>query len=305
MKWLAMNPQLRIRLRQAVYIVTLCSIAIVFIIHGEELWPAALDHWPVAIGVMVFTPFFLAVQAIAFRYCVSSGVNVPALPLLIRIWALASVTSFIAPLVAGLAVRVTLLKREGMDLKTSSYATILQMLINVEYAWITASLLLIFYPWIGSPYLGYLLLVVFVVSKLLYVYLPDYKLFKPRYLNVINANFPKIPWAAQPWLWGQIAAMGFNYWLAFRLGGAPLSWNFSLLLASITIFASLAVFIPNGLGVLDSLWVWIANQQGLSVTEGVALALAIRLGFILGAICILLTSFLLSNRSLKDTISGH
>jgi hypothetical protein len=300
-----MNPQLRIRLRRVVYISTLVCIIIFLIIQGIEPWKVALGYWPVMLGVMVLSPLFIMVQTIAFRYCVPPDVSVPNLPRLIRIWAVASITSFIAPLVAGLAVRVTLLKQEGMDIKTSSIATVLQTLINVDYAWVTGSILLILYPWPDFLALGYISVSTWLLFKISFIFLPNYQFLIPKYLMILNEKFPKIPWRAQPWLWGQIAVMGLNYWLAFRLGGAPLSWHFSLLLASITILASLAIFIPNGLGVLDGLWVWIASQQGLSLAEGIALALTIRLGFILGAICILLTSILLANRSSNASISGH
>ena len=278
-----MTPQVRNRLRRIAYLCVLAFIAAFLWRQGIQPWQAALAIWPVMIGVMIVAPLALTVQAVAFHYCLPPNSPTPTLPCLVRIWATASITSFVAPLIAGLAVRATLLKQEGMDIRTSSIATLRQTLINVDYAWITAALLLVFYPWPYLPGFGYGLAAAWLALKLMRVYVPGSRFRTHRYLVKFYEKWPQLPWKAQPWLWGQIAIMGFNYWLAFQLGGAPLSWHFSLLLACVTILASLVVFIPNGLGVLDVLWVWIASQQGLSLPEGIALALTMRLGMFLGA----------------------
>jgi len=289
-----MNPQLRIRLRRAAYIATLVCIIIFLIIQGLEPWKAALAYWPVMLGTMLLSPLTLMVQAIAFRYCVPTDMIVPTLPRLVRIWSIASITSIIAPFAAGLAVRVTLLKQEGMDIRTSSIATVRQTWINVEYAWITASILLMFYPWPKLPTLGYLSLAAWLMFKLLSVYVPTSKIRMPEYMMTFFDRLPsvqKLPWEGKLWLWGQIVIMTINYWLAFWLGGAPLSWHSCLLLTSGTILASLLIFIPQGLGVLDSLWVWIASQQGLSLAEGVALAITMRSGLFVGTALVYMVLF--------------
>lgn len=293
-----MNPQLRIRLRRAVYIVTLVCIIIFLIIQGVEPWKAALAYWPVMLGTMMLSPLTLTVQAIAFRYCVPPDMVVPTLPRLVRIWAIASITSIIAPFAAGLAVRVTLLKQEGMAIRTSSIATVRQTWINVEYAWITASILLIFYPWPKFSSLGYFSVLVWFMFKLLCVYAATGKIHMPKYLLILNdklPSLPNLPWKGKLWLWGQIFIMTINYWLAFWLGEAPLSWHTCLLLTSGTILASLLIFIPQGIGVLDSLWVWIASEQGLSLAEGVALAITMRSGLFVGTALVYIVLFFIDD----------
>jgi len=278
-----MTHQFQIRLQRVAYLIIFVFIVVFLWLQGAEPWQAAMARWQVMLGVMAVAPLALMVQAAAYRHCIPPNVPAPSLTRMIRIWAIASITSYIAPLVAGLAVRTTLLKQEGIDIRTSSIATLRQTWINIDYAWITASLLLVLYPWPQYPLVGYGLAGAWLILKLLRKHGPRSRLLKHPNVARLLERWPKQSLRAQPLLWGQIFIMGFNYWLAFNLGGASLSWHMSLLLASATILASLVIFIPQGIGVLDALWVWIASQQGLSLPEGVALALTMRFGFLFGA----------------------
>jgi hypothetical protein len=278
-----MIHQISNHLKRIAYLLVLGFIAAFLWRQGLAPWQAALAIWPVMVGVIFVAPFVLTVQAVAFQYCLPANAPIPSLDRLIRIWATASITSFVAPFIAGLAVRATLLVREGVDIRTSSIATLRQTWINVDYAWCSAAVLLVFNPWPYFPRLGYGVAATWLAFKLIRIYAAKSRIRSNKLLSTLFYRASKLPWKAQPWLWGQIAIMGFNYWMAFQLGGAPLSWQLSLLLAAVTILASLMVFIPHGLGMLDVLWVWIANQQGISLNEGVGLAMAMRMGLFLGA----------------------
>lgn len=285
-----MTHQFRIRLKQGVYVATILLIILFFIKKGVDPWLTSLQYWPVMIGTVLLTPFTILAQVIVFRYCVPHDYisNVPPVQRLVKIWAMASITSIVAPFIAGLAVRVTLLKQEGLDIRISSVATVRQTWINVEYAWATASLLLLFYPWPVFDILGYLTITMWAFYRLAIVFLPSLQSLVPDYFKLLYQKFLKInfyfklPIIARIWFFGQIVIMAINYSIAFWLGGASLQWHKCLLLTSLTILASLLIFIPHGLGVLDSLWVWIASQQGLSMTQSVALAITMRLGMFIG-----------------------
>jgi len=298
-----MTSNLRIRLRQAVYLIALFLIIVFLTVQGREPWIAALGYWKVVMGLVLLTPLSLCVQTISFRFCLPKDSLELSLATLVRIWAIASITSLVAPLVAGLAIRVTLLKQEGLDIKLSSIATIRQAFINLEYAWIAASIILMLYPWPKMIFLGYATITLWLIYKLLYLYTPlgNFRVFK---LFLTSRKYSKLPQKAYPWLWGQIVAMALNYWLSFTLGGARLSFHLCLLLACLTVIMSIVVFVPNGLGVLDALWVWIASQQGLSLAEGTALALTIRLGFMIGAIITYLAICLIGWKNERDLKSS-
>lgn len=278
-----MTAQIGSLLRRIAYLLVLGFIATYLCRQGVEPWKTALQLWPVLIGVMIVAPFALAVQAVAFQYCLPANSVSPSLARLIQIWATASITSCLAPLIAGLAVRTTLLIHDGLEIKAGGLATLRQTWINIDYAWITASVLLVVHPWPQYSYLGYGLVGAWLISKFVRKRKPRSFLRKHEKLSTLFEYWPKQSIKAQPWLWGQIFIMGFNYWLAFNLGGVSLSWQMSLLLACVTILSSVVIFIPQGIGVLDALWVWIATHQGLSLSEGVALALTMRCGFLCGA----------------------
>ncbi len=71
--------------------------------------------------------------------------------------------------------------------------------------------------------------------------------------------------------------------------GGVLDVHEAVLLSALTILISIAIVIPNGLGVLDGLWVWLATSQGLSMDASVALALTLRMGYLIGAAVIWIT----------------
>ena len=95
---------------------------------------------------------------------------------------------------------------------------------------------------------------------------------------------------AYPWYVFQIVLMSVTYYLAFAGLGATLSWAEAIALSSVTVALSLILFVPNGLGFTDALWVVIATRSGLSLEEAVALAIVIRTSHLAVASLLALTT---------------
>lgn len=269
------------RLQRAAYILIVFLLGIFLFQQGIKPWQTLLEHCPAFLSVMLVTAAGTVVQAGAFRACLPRGVVRPQWLPLIRIWVYAGLTSFLAPLIAGLAVRTVLLQRQGLKLKPIALATLKQTLVNLECALMTASLVLIFYPWPDAVWAGWILGLVWGIWWMIKQILIRVD------LKLISAYFPSLrgllkisSWGEQPWLWGQLMLMTLNYWSAFFLFGIPLTWHESLLLTALTLLMSITVIIPNGMGVLDVLWVWVANKQGFALNESVGLALCFRFGFL-------------------------
>ncbi len=93
---------------------------------------------------------------------------------------------------------------------------------------------------------------------------------------------------AQVWFILQILSMTATYYFAFNLMGAELTTNEALALSAITILASVLMFVPNGLGITDSLWFFIAINRGLTVETAAALAIMIRLSHLTSSLIIYL-----------------
>lgn len=272
-------------LRRVFYLITLLGLIIFLIRQGVEPWRILAANPQAFIGVMVVTMLGILVQANAFKMCLPQDSKYPPLSRLVEIWAVSGTTSLLVPVVASLAMRTVLLQREGISLKANILATVRQTWFNCECALFVGTIVLIAYPWPVVPYLGYVLgfvwLGFWLLRKCLLAYSGSYiKLHFPSVLRI--AYSPS--WPTLFWLSGQVVTMAFGYWLLFMLMSAPLAWHESLLLATLTILATLIVFIPNGLGVLDALWVWIANQKGLMIEESIALVLIMRFGYLVAAI---------------------
>ena len=81
----------------------------------------------------------------------------------------------------------------------------------------------------------------------------------------------------------QVPVMAATYFAGYVGMGAAIGFEHATLLAAITIMTSVVVFIPMGLGVLDSLWVFAAKQAGLSLADAVALAVLLRTSYLSAA----------------------
>lgn len=86
----------------------------------------------------------------------------------------------------------------------------------------------------------------------------------------------------------QLVVMSVVYYAAFRGIGANLHWIEALALSSITVFISLIAFVPNGLGLTDSIWVLVAMKAGVTLEASVSLAILIRVGHLISALIIYL-----------------
>jgi len=271
-------------LRRIIYIIVLVGLVLFLIRQGAEPWWIMLANWPAFLAVIMVTSLGIFIQANAFKSCLPEENQNFSLHRLVYIWAISGISSLLAPLIAGLAMRTLLLQREGIRLKASILTTMRQTWFSCEYACFLGAIVLVLYPWPAMPWLGYVFGFAGFGSWLLRKSLLKYQ------ISLIIHYFPSLlkaayspSWTAFFWLWGQLIAMAVNYWAAYLLMGAQLMWHECFLLAAITVLASIIVFIPNGLGILDALWLWVAHQKGMTLGESVALVLTMRFGYLTAA----------------------
>lgn len=250
---------------------------------GSGPWLNMIILWPVMISVMMVAPFSLAIQVATFSLCMPSDVRMPPWPTLMRIWAVASMTSLVAPLFAGLAVRATLLQHQGVPIKATGLATARQMWLNVEYAVvITGVLLLLGIPGLPRESGGLILLGWLALRAGARAWLGDGNRREIVLLRPFLHTEP-LRLRDRVLLAGQIFIMAINYYLAYNLAGADLALTAALLMATVTILSTLIIIIPNGVGILDAFWVFMAMHHHLDLDEAVALAITMRLSFLVGA----------------------
>lgn len=265
------------------------------------IWSQGLAPWhlflasPVAFtGVAAVSVIALWVQARTFVLCLPDEAEPPEFAQLLTIWALGGITSLLAPILAGVAVRAGMLKQRGLKLRTILIASMRQMILGIESSALVVGVWLFFSELPGYPHLGSLLiacwLLLFVARSLATYFLADTKW---SWVGGI-AGKHKI----RAWLYFSVQPLLFalNYWIAYYGVGYPIGMSEAMALAGVTALASLAVMFPSGLGILDAVWVWVAVRNGMELGEGAGLILILRLGYLLGA---LLMWFLLSQVWLK------
>jgi uncharacterized membrane protein YbhN (UPF0104 family) len=203
---------------------------------------------------------------------------------MIRIWALAGVISVVAPVFAGLASRATLLVRAGFPLSSCAATSIRQVWVSLEHALILGGLATLLSDIPGSSPISAALLL--AAAAMLAVRIAtrrdEDKLGQGnRWLTELRKT---VPLHAHPLFLGQLAAMSLSYYLVFNGLGASLQWDESILLAALTAVTSTPVAIPNGLGLLDGIWILVASRSGLGLDQSVALAVLLRLGYFTAAV---------------------
>jgi hypothetical protein len=253
------------------------------------IWAQGLTPWrlfltsPLAVtGVAVVSIIGLWVQAKTFVLCLPDEAEPPEFAQLLTIWALGGITSLLAPMLAGVAVRAGMLKRKGLKFRTVMIASMRQMILGVESSALVVGVWLFFRELSSYPHLGSFLIAVwlllFVARNLATYFLANTKW---SWVGGIAAKHKIRVWfyvSMQPVLFA------LNYWIAYYGVGYPLTMSEAMALAGVTALASLAVVFPNGLGILDAVWVWVAVRNGMELGEGAGLILILRLGYLLGAL---------------------
>jgi len=270
--------------RRFVYLLVLLALVIFLLRQGSGPWLALASHPGTFLAVMLVTAASLFVQANTFRMCLPDSARKMGLLTLVRAWAAGGVTGLVAPLFAGFAMRTAVLKSKGVSVSDSALGTLRQTLFNVEYSLLAAAAVLLINPWEQLPELGLILFLLWLL------WLFGRRMFRHRAWLLPERFRPSAAWLLSPpkgrlifWLCGLLALMSMNYQVAFLGFGAGLELHESILLASLTVLMSVAAMVPNGLGVLEVLWIWIARHQGLEMSDSVGLALLLRLAYLCSA----------------------
>ncbi len=280
-------PPKAIALIKAALYVSAFALVIHFIYQqGSEPWRLLGSHWEAIISTLVICLLGTATQAFTFRECLPRSTPPPKFLSILRIWNISSGTSLVAPIFSGLALRTIMLTKENVGVRAAAVATLRQTIINLECAWLAGSATLIFYPYPKIPPLGGILLGVYVFWKAVAAIVGKLKIM-PTFLlesGAMQSNQLLRKELFQPAFWGQLLLMSANYYFVFLFFHSPLDVHHCVLMASLTILSGLIFFLPNGAGILDALWVFVATQQGMSAAESAAIIITMRCGFLVSTI---------------------
>lgn len=272
-------------LKRLAYAVVLVALILFLLELGPAPWSHMLEHWPTVVLVMGSTGAGLFIQAQSFR-SVCLG-QCPSLQQTTAIWSASAIVSVVAPFFAGIATRTGLLMQEGVSLATCASTSLRQVWMGLEYALLLAALSLPFSGWpfarlaaIGTL-LGWGLMLLLRTRT---VSLNDGPATTGRIGVALAQLRHPVPAAAHPWFILQILAMSATYHLGFNGLGAELGVLQAIALAALTVVLSLIVFVPNGLGITDAIWVFIAADAGIPMEHAVAIAITLRLAHLLASI---------------------
>jgi len=268
------------KIQKVLYLVVFSGLVVYLYTLGSGPWIHFVENWLVFFVTVVIHAAAIFIQAVSFRE-VQTGANTLILNKLVRIWAFSGAVSVVAPVLAGLATRTALLVREGMPLSVCVAASVRQIWMGLEYACLIGGVAAIFVEITGMKLFAVSLLVSGVVMRLLRLYgLRSKGFFRLSEWDWLESLRVPVDLKSHPWFVAQLLAMSMIYYVAFNGVSASIGFQDAILLSAVTVLASLIVIIPNGLGVMDGLWVMVARQSGLDLDESVALVLMLRLSYL-------------------------
>ncbi len=271
--------------KRMVYVAIAILLAVFLVRLGPEPWRQMSAHWKTMGAVAAVSALAMFLQAASFRTVLPARGRRPGWLELTRIWALSGAISAVAPVFVGVGTRATLLVQAGLSIGACVSTSARQAWLGLESALLfaAAAVLLVRPPganWIATvlALAGAAMIAVRCMSARAWpVRLPTRL---QHWLNSLRA-----PVGAAAWLLFalQVPVMAATYYAGYVGMGAAIGFEHATLLAAITIMTSVVVFIPMGLGVLDSLWVFAATQAGLSLEDSVALAILLRTSYLCAA----------------------
>lgn len=269
------------RLRQAIYLLAIIGIAAFLWQLGWAPWLHAAKNWPTMLILAGLSAFGLVVQTMAFRL-MAPPENRPEFTITLAIWAISAAFSVVAPFMAGIAARTTLLASNGMSLKDCGLASLRQMWLGLEYALLLSALALPFSDWNIALTAGGGCAMAWLTMLTLRVKAGAY------FVNSSSGRFRSLfsspaPLLSHSWFVLQVLTMSAVYLTGFNSFGAQISLAQAIGLSGLTVILSLIAFVPNGLGITDAAWILFARHAGISLEEAVAIAITIRLSHLLAA----------------------
>lgn len=287
-------------LQRTIYILVLAAIAAFLYWLGAKPWLHMLHHWAISLIIMGITGLGIVVQTLSYESVVpsASAAQAPRRLELLRIWSLSGAVSVAVPVFAGFGTRTTLLVKNGMPLTATLLTSARQAWMGLEYALLLGGVAALFIDFAGKVWLAFGLLMGWMCMVVFRIYAGKAQLsWQSKIGRLLEALSSPIAVAAHKWFLLQVILMGMIYFVAFHGLGASVSWAAALLLATVTVFASLVVLVPNGLGVMDAIWVVVGTQADLQLAQSVAFALILRLSYLASAalVWISVSAFLRAN----------
>lgn len=272
--------------RRAIYLLVLAAIAAFLYMLGAKPWLHILDRWPVSLAVMAITGLGIVVQTLSYESVVPDAykTQTPGRLEILRIWALSGAVSVAVPVFAGFGTRTSLLVHSGMPLGATLLTSLRQAWMGVEYALLLGAVAALFIDYSGKLWLVCALFIGWVCALAFRLYAGRIKLSaQSKTGRLLEALATPVGVSAHKWFLVQFLLMGATYYVAFHGFGAPVGWAEALLLATVTVLASLIVLVPNGLGFMDVIWVAAGMQMNMPLAQSVAFALILRLSYLMAA----------------------
>lgn len=271
--------------RTVVYLLLVATVTALVVIW----WPVLVNIWRdqalTFVGAVAVMMCATLVQARNFLTFLDTPKRLPFWSFS-RLWALSALANYLAPLQPGIAVRVTWLARNNVNLTTSLLATWRQLAASgwVALAGLSIGLLLTgdLRGRLPALILSLLWLAVFFLRGFWLRWLDHLR--RPAWLVCRKQLLHR---AATGISMNGVAGIVVQYvlgtlllWWVYSRFGAPIDAGQALILACLVYVSSMVAVLPGNLGVMEAIYMLGGHGFGLSVAASGALAILIRVAHI-------------------------
>lgn len=266
-------------------------------------WPVLVNIWRnqalTFVGAVVVMICATLVQARNFLTFLDTPKRLPVWPFS-RLWALSALANYLAPLQPGIAVRVTWLARNNVNITTSLLATWRQLVASgwIALAGLSIGLLLTgdSRGYLPALVLASLSLAVFLLRGFWLRWLDH--MVRPAWLisrkQLLHRAVTGITVSGLAGIVVQYVLGTLLLWWVYSHFGAPIGVGQALILACLVYVSSMVAVLPGNLGVMEAIYMLGGHGFGLSVAASGALAILIRVAHIAANLVITLAGMRLT-----------
>ena len=276
--------------RKLIYLPVISVLTWIIFQYWNQLFPIFLEHYTAIFIIIPISMYAIFLQSKNFTQLLHTT-NKPALLDTTKMWALSGLTNYLGPFQPGLAVRAAYFKSHGISVRETLQTTVKQLVISI---WIGLLVFSIFAPFSLNENIqktSIFTLTLFLVAPLL-----ENKIIATikRVIDKNNEIHNDTSWlrlnkiGQYKLFFSVYISLCLSSWVIYEEFNANLYVYDYAILAVILVFSSLISITPNNLGIQELFFGYAAHAGGLSIPDGIAIALLYRVTHIFSCAFIIL-----------------
>jgi hypothetical protein len=284
------------QLKTTIFFIVLAVMGYLTVINFDQVAAAFTEHFTALIYTTFITFIGLAIQTYNFLQLLQTDREIPYLQAL-HTWGVSNLANYLGPFQPGLAVRMVYFKSIGVPVKSTTHASLRQLLLSV---WIATGLAVV---GLFSGYTSIKLFAVFGITAfiLMPLVLKVLRLSMAggrsdsRFITIVRSVLDLGKIGMPPYrLWSFIAQYVLGALVlygVYQMFDIPLKLHEAMLLSVIFMLSGLFSVTPNNLGTQELLIGYVAHLGGASGGVAFSMALLFRVAHVIACLTIIALTY--------------